>query len=73
MFNRQSLIAIGAAILLGLAPVYLANVFLSSSEQRVAEAEAGTTRIAVAAVALGGAIAGAMGDTTSIIGARGQS
>jgi pilus assembly protein CpaB len=52
MFNRQSLIAVGVAILLGLIAVYLANVFLSSSEQRVARAESGTTRIAVAAVPL---------------------
>ena len=52
MFNRQSLIAIGVAVLLGLVAVYLANVFLSGSEQRVAKAEAGTTRIAVAAVPL---------------------
>lgn len=52
MFNRQSLIAIGVAVLLGLVAVYLANVFLTSSEQRVAKAEAGTTRVAVAAVPL---------------------
>ena len=52
MFNRQSLIAIGVAVLLGLVAVYLANVFLTSNEERVAEAEAGTTRVAVAAVPL---------------------
>ena len=52
MLNRQSLIAIGVAVLLGLIAVYLANVFLSSSEDRVAQAEAGTTRVAVAAVPL---------------------
>jgi pilus assembly protein CpaB len=52
MFNRQSLIAIGIAIVLGLVAVYLANTFLTSSEERVAQAEANTTRVAVAAVPL---------------------
>jgi pilus assembly protein CpaB len=52
MFNRQSLIALGVALVLGLSAVYLANVFLTSNEKRAEEATAGTTRVAVAAVPL---------------------
>lgn len=47
--RQQSLIALGAAIFLGLIAVYLANTFLTASEQRNNVA---TTRVAVAAVPL---------------------
>src|SRR5437763_1789133 len=50
MGNRQTLIALGIAVVLGLAAVYLANTFLSGTEQRAAMS--GTTKIAVAAVPL---------------------
>lgn len=52
MLRRQSLIALGIALVLGLVAVYLANVFLSQNEKRAAEANVGTTRVAVAAVPL---------------------
>ncbi len=52
MINRQSLIALGVAILLGAIAVYLANVYLSKNEELTAQATAGTTRVAVAAVAM---------------------
>ena len=48
MRNRQTLIALGIAVLLGLVAVFLANSFISGSEQRAQMA--GTTKIAVAAV-----------------------
>ena len=50
MIRRQSLIALGVAIVLGLVAVYLANVFLTSSARSVDPK--GTTRIAVAAIPL---------------------
>lgn len=50
--RRTTLIALGAAVILGLFAVYLANVFLTSSEKK-AEAEKVTfTKVAVAAVPL---------------------
>ncbi len=52
MFRRQSLIALGVAVVLGLLAVYLTNVFLSRTEQRAQVAEAGTAKVAVAAVPL---------------------
>jgi pilus assembly protein CpaB len=52
MFNRQSFIALGVALVLGLLAVYFANVFLSSNQQRADEAAVGTTRVAVAVVPL---------------------
>ena len=52
MFRRQSLIALGVAIVLGLLAVYLTNVFLSRTEQRAQVATAGTAKVAVAAVPL---------------------
>ena len=48
--QRQSIIALGVAVVLGLVAVYLANTFLVSTDSR--KAEAATTRIAVAAVPL---------------------
>ena len=52
MISRQSLIALGAAIILGILAVYLANVFISSKEEQASEALAGTTKVAVAAAPL---------------------
>lgn len=52
MLRRQSLIALGIAVVLGLLAVYLANIFLTTSEQRAASAPVGTTKVAVAAVPL---------------------
>ena len=48
--RRQSLIALGVAVVLGLVAVYLANVVLSSSQQRTDASE--LTRVAVAAAPL---------------------
>ena len=48
--QRQSIIALGVAIVLGLVAVYLANTFLASSDSR--KAESATTRVAVAAIPL---------------------
>lgn len=50
--RRQSLIALGVAIVLGLLAVYFANVFLTKTEQRAQTASAGTAKVAVAAVPL---------------------
>ena len=50
--RRQSLIAIGIAILLGLLAVYLANIFLSVRERQIDDTPQGMTKVAVAAVPL---------------------
>lgn len=50
--RRTTLIALGVAILLGLFAVYLANVFLTRTEQRAETAAPSMTKIAVAAVPL---------------------
>ena len=50
MMTRQSMIALAAAIVLGLFAVYIANAYLSGKEQQVAQS--GTTKVAVAAVPL---------------------
>jgi pilus assembly protein CpaB len=50
--RRQSLIALGIALVLGLLAVYFANVFLTRNENAAADAKAGTMRVAVAAVPL---------------------
>src|SRR5438067_3781398 len=50
MGNRQTLIALGIALFLGLAAVYLANTFLSGTERKASLA--GTTKVAVAAAPL---------------------
>ena len=52
MIRRQSAIALGIALILGLVAVYAANVFLTSNEERANAATAGTARVAVAAVPL---------------------
>jgi len=52
MIRRQSLIALGVALVLGLVAVYLANTFLATSEKRVEQAQVGLTKVAVAAVPL---------------------
>ena len=46
--SRQSMIALGVAIVLGLVAVYIANAYISGSKQRVDLA--GTTKVAVASV-----------------------
>ena len=48
--QRQSIIALGVAVVLGLVAVYLANTFLVSTDSR--KAASATTRIAVAAIPL---------------------
>lgn len=50
--KRQSVIAVGIALVLGLFTVYLANIFLTNTEQRAKVADVGMTRVAVAAVPL---------------------
>ena len=50
MGNRQTLIALGVALILGLAAVFLANSYLSGTERRAALG--GTTKVAVAATPL---------------------
>jgi pilus assembly protein CpaB len=52
MMRRQTLIALGIAILLGLFAVFLANAFLTRTEQQAAVQPQGMTKIAVAAVPL---------------------
>lgn len=52
MIKRQSLIALGVALVLGLVAVYLANTFLSANEQRAEQAQVGLSKVAVAAVPL---------------------
>ena len=52
MISRQSLIALCAALFLGVVAVYLANIFLTNTEEKAARASAGTTKVAVAAVPL---------------------
>jgi pilus assembly protein CpaB len=49
--QRQTLIAIGVAVVLGLLAVYFANIFLTNTERRTEQAAA-MTRVAVAAVPL---------------------
>ena len=51
MMKRQTIIALGVALVLGLLAVFLANAFLNRGEQ--AAYAAGTTRIAVATTPLG--------------------
>src|SRR5215207_4797013 len=50
--NRQTLIALGVALVLGVFAVYLANVFLTRTEQRAESADVGMTKVAVAAIPL---------------------
>ena len=52
MMRRQTLIALGVAVLLGLFAVYLANAFLTKTEQKAAVTPTGMIKIAVAAVPL---------------------
>src|SRR5688572_3996502 len=49
--RRQTLIALAVAVILGLLAVYLANIFLTTTEQKNEQATA-MTRVAVAAVPL---------------------
>ena len=50
--RRQTLIALGVALVLGFLAVYLANAYLARTEARVEAAEQGMTKVAVAAVPL---------------------
>ncbi len=50
--RRQTIIALGIALLLGILAVYLANVFLTRTEERAETAEVGMTKVAVAAIPL---------------------
>ena len=52
MLRRQSIVALGIALVLGLVAVYLANSFLSVREQQIQATPLGTTKVAVAAVPL---------------------
>lgn len=52
MIRRQTAIALGIAVVLGLLAVYLANVFLTTSQQQAAQSPEGTTKVAVAAIPL---------------------
>lgn len=50
--RRQTIIALGIALVLGILAVYLANVYLARTEARADTAQAGMAKIAVAAVPL---------------------
>src|SRR4030095_6520381 len=50
--RRQTLIALGIAVVLGLFAVYLANVFLTRTQVEAEASPVGTTKVAVAAVPL---------------------
>ena len=50
--RRQTVIALAVAVVFGLVAVYLANAYIGRSDQRVAAAEQGTVKVAVAAVPL---------------------
>ena len=52
MLRRQSIMALAIAIILGLAAVYLANVFLDVRQSQLNSSPAGTTKVAVASVPL---------------------
>ena len=50
--RRQSIIALGIALVLGILAVYFANIFLSRGDAAADEAAQGTSRVAVAVVPL---------------------
>ncbi len=50
--RRQSVIALGAALVLGLLTVYFANIYLSRNDAAADEAAQGSSRVAVAVVPL---------------------
>ncbi|RST29699.1 Flp pilus assembly protein CpaB [Sphingomonas ginkgonis] len=52
MLRRQSLLALGVAVVLGLVAVYLANTFIAASARQSASAPLGTAKVAVAGVPL---------------------
>jgi pilus assembly protein CpaB len=52
MMRRQTLIALGIALVLGVIAVYLANTFLTSTEQKAAAVPVNMTKVAVAVVPL---------------------
>ena len=51
--RRQTLIALGVAVILGLIAVFLANSYLSGRERQLANSPEGMVRVAVAALPLG--------------------
>ena len=51
--RRQTLIALGVAVILGLIAVFLANSYLSGRERQLAKSPEGMVRVAVAALPLG--------------------
>ena len=50
--KRQTLIALGVAIILGLLAVFLANTYLTGRERQLAQSPEGMTRVAVASMQL---------------------
>lgn len=50
--RRQTIIALGIALVLGILAVYLANVYLTANAQQAATVPQGTTKVAVAAIPL---------------------
>jgi pilus assembly protein CpaB len=50
--RRQTVIALAAALILGILAVYLANAYIGRSDQKVAQAQQGMTKVAVAAIPL---------------------
>ena len=52
MLRRQSLIALGIAVVLGLLAVFLVNTFLIAKDSQTDQAPTGTTKVAVALVPL---------------------
>ena len=50
--RRQTIIALGIALVLGILAVYLANVYLTRSDERADAVQAGMTKVAVAAIPL---------------------
>ena len=51
--RRQTLIALGVAVILGLIAVFLANTYLTGRERQMASSPEGMVRVAVAALPLG--------------------
>lgn len=52
MMKRQSVLALGLALVLGIVAVYLANIFLNVRESAMTSSPQGTVKVAVAAVPL---------------------
>ena len=56
--RRQTLIALGVAIILGVVAVFLANSYLSGRERQLAASPEGMVRVAVATAPLADAVSG---------------